>query len=219
MGKNIDRQEIPCNYKANVRLKNSGATMARSKSLEKENEIHRVVAQLFAHRGYHHTSMREIARELGMNQSSLYHYFTSKEDILFRLMDNAMDEVLGELEEIYAKDLSAEDKLKKVLHSYIRSYAGDQERLILLVNEMNSLTESSRFILVDKQRQYVRLIKSILKGMFEQEKMREIDPAVATFAFFGMVHYTIKWYHKDGPITVDELARLFVEIFTKGILA
>jgi len=193
--------------------------MARSKSLEKENEIHRVVARLFAYRGYHHTSMREIARELGMNQSSLYHYFTSKEDILFRLMDNAMDEVLGELEEIYAKDLSAEDKLKKVLHSYIRSYAGDQDRLILLVNEMNSLTESSRFILVDKQRQYVRLIKSILKGMFEQEKMREIDPAVSTFAFFGMVHYTIKWYHKDGPITVDELARLFVEIFTKGILA
>jgi len=219
MEKNIDRQEIPCNYRANVRLKNSGVTMARSKSLEKENEIHRVVARLFAYRGYHHTSMREIARELGMNQSSLYHYFTSKEDILFRLMDNAMDEVLGELEEIYAKDLSAEDKLKKVLHSYIRSYAGDQDRLILLVNEMNSLTESSRFILVDKQRQYVRLIKSILKGMFEQEKMREIDPAVATFAFFGMVHYTIKWYHKDGPITVDELARLFVEIFTKGILA
>jgi len=219
MEKNIDRQEIPCNYRANVRLKNSGVTMARSKSLEKENEIHRVVARLFAYRGYHHTSMREIARELGMNQSSLYHYFTSKEDILFRLMDNAMDEVLGELEEIYAKDLSAEDKLKKVLHSYIRSYAGDQDRLILLVNEMNSLTESSRFILVDKQRQYVRLIKSILKGMFEQEKMREIDPAVSTFAFFGMVHYTIKWYHKDGPITVDELARLFVEIFTKGILA
>jgi len=193
--------------------------MAKFKSLKKKDEIQRVVARLFAHRGYHHTSMREIAREMGMNQSSLYHYFTSKEDVLFRLMNDAMDEVLRELEEIYAKDLSAEDKLKKVLHSYIRSYAGDQDRLILLVNEMNSLTESSRFILVDKQRQYVRLIKSILKGMFEQEKMREIDPAVSTFAFFGMVHYTIKWYHKDGPITVDELARLFVEIFTKGILA
>jgi AcrR family transcriptional regulator len=192
--------------------------MARSRSLEKENEIHRVVARLFAHQGYHHTSMREIARELGMNQSSLYHYFTSKEDILFRLMDNAMDEVLGDLEEIHAKDISAENKLKKVLHSYIRSYAGDQDRLILLVNEMNFLTEGNRFILVDKQRQYVRLIKSILKQLTDEDKMKEIDDSVATFAFFGMVHYTIKWYHKDGPITVDELARLFVEIFTRGIL-
>jgi AcrR family transcriptional regulator len=192
--------------------------MARSKNLDKKIEIHRVVARLFAHQGYHHTSMREIARELGMNQSSLYHYFAGKEDMLFRLMNEAMDEVLRALEEIYAKDLAAEAKLEKVLHSYIRSYAGDQDRLILLVNEMNSLTEASRLILVDKQRQYVRLIKSIFKKLADEDKMKEIDPAVATFAFFGMVHYTIKWYHKDGPIGLDELARLFVEIFTRGIL-
>jgi len=217
-GKKILTSKRSCNYKANVRLKNPSAAMIRPKRLDKKNEIQRVVARLFAYRGYHHTSMREIARELGMNQSSLYHYFTSKEDVLFRLMNDAMDEVLRELEEIYASELEAEDKLKRVLHSYIRSYAGDQERLILLVNEMNSLTDTKRLILVDKQRQYVRLIKSILKELVEEDKMKEIDASLATLAFFGMVHYTIKWYHKDGPITLDELARLFVEIFTRGIL-
>jgi AcrR family transcriptional regulator len=188
------------------------------KSPKKNKEIHNMVARLFAYRGYHHTSLREIARELGMNQSSLYHYFTSKEDVLFGLMNDAMNKVLGKLEEIYASELSAEDKLKMVLHSYIQSYAGDQERLILLVNEMNSLTETNRLILVDKQRQYVQLIKSILKELVYEDKMKEIDASVATFAFFGMVHYTIKWYRKDGPITLDQLTRLFVEIFTRGIL-
>ena len=195
-----------------------GLAMSRPKSPKKIKEIHGVVARLFAHRGYHHTSLREIARELGMNQSSLYHYFTSKEDVLFRLMNDAMDDVLERLEEICASALSAEDTLKRVLHSYIRSYAGDQERLILLVNEMNSLTETNRLILVEKQRQYVQLIKSILKELVDENKMKEIDASVATFAFFGMVHYTIKWYHEDGPITLDELAKLFVEIFTMGIL-
>jgi len=192
--------------------------MARFRNFEKKDEIHRVVARLFAHRGYHHTSMREIARELGMNQSSLYHYFAGKEDVLFRLMNDAMDEVLRELEEIYAKDIAAEDKLKNVLYSYIRSYVGDQDRLFLLVNEMSSLGEANRAILVDKERQYVRLIKSILKELADEGKMKEIDVSAAAFAFFGMVHYTIKWYHKDGPIGLDELARLFVEIFTRGIL-
>lgn len=192
--------------------------MSRPKSLEKKNEIHRVIARLFAYKGYHHTSMRKIARELGMNQSSLYHYFMSKEDVLFRLMNDAMDDVLVKLEEICASGLSAEAKLKKVLHSYIRSYAGDQERLILLVNEMNSLTDTNRLILVERQRQYVKLIKSILKELVDEDKMKEIDASVATFAFFGMVHYTIKWYHENGPITLGELAKLFVEIFTKGIL-
>jgi len=192
--------------------------MPRSRSLQKTKEIHRVIARLFAYRGYHSTSMREIARELGMNQSSLYHYFSSKEDILFKLMNDAIDDVFVTLEDIYAADLLPEDKLKRVLDSYIRSYAGDQERLILLVNEMNSLNDKYRHILVEKQRRYVQLIKSILSELVGESKMKKIDPTVAIFAFFGMVHYTIKWYHKDGPITLDELAKLFVEIFTKGIL-
>lgn len=162
--------------------------------------------------------MREIARELGMNQSSLYHYFASKEDVLFTLMSDAMDDVLAILEQISATDLSPEGKLREVLAFYTKYYAGDQERLTLLVNEMNSLNEEHRSTLVEKQRRYVHLIESILSELAGQDKMKQIHPAVATFAFFGMVHYTIKWYHKDGPVSLDKLAELFVEIFTSGIL-
>ena len=69
-----------------------------------------------------------------------------------------------------------------------------------------------------KQRRYVQLIKSILEELAAQGKIKQIDPAIATFAFFGMVHYTIKWYHKDGPVSLEQLANAFVEIFTKGVL-
>ena len=193
--------------------------MPKPQNPQRAKEIYRVIAHLFAYRGYHSTSMREIARELGMNQSSLYHYFTSKQDILFTLMNDAMDDVLTVLEEISSTDLLPEDRLKRVLDFYTHYYAGDQERLILLVNEMNSLNEEYRSVLVAKQRQYVQLIKSILEELSGQHKIKQIDPVIATFAFFGMVHYTIKWYHKDGPVSLDQLADAFVEIFTRGILA
>jgi len=192
--------------------------MPRPRNLQKTEEIYQVIARLFAYRGYHSTSMREIARELGMNQSSLYHYFASKQDILFTLMNDAMDDVLAILEEISSTDLLPEDRLNRVLSFYTQYYAGDQERLILLINEMNSLNEEYRSILVGKQRRYVQLIKSILEELAAQDKIKQIDPAIATFAFFGMVHYTIKWYHKDGPVSLDQLADAFVEIFTKGVL-
>jgi len=192
--------------------------MPRPRNLQKTEEIHQVIARLFAYRGYHSTSMREIARELGMNQSSLYHYFASKQDILFTLMNDAMDDVLAILEEISSTDLLPEDRLNRVLSFYTQYYAGDQERLILLINEMNSLNEEYRSILVGKQRRYVQLIKSILEELAAQDKIKQIDPAIATFAFFGMVHYTIKWYHKDGPVSLEQLANAFVEIFTKGVL-
>ena len=191
--------------------------MPKAKNPSKSKKIQSVIAGLFARNGYHSTSMREIARELGMNASSLYHYMKSKEEILFRLMNDAIDDALVTMEEICAADLTPEDKLDRVLEFYIRYYAGDQDRLILLVNEMNALNNDYRKILVDKQRRYVNLIRSILKELAQDREMKPIDPTIATFAFFGMVHYTIKWYHKDGPIGLNELAHGFLEIFTQGI--
>ena len=85
--------------------------MSKPKNPDKSREIQAVVARLFAHKGYDATSMREIARELGMNQSSLYHYFRSKEEILFNLANDAMDDALPTLEEICKTDLSAVEKL------------------------------------------------------------------------------------------------------------
>ena len=192
--------------------------MSRPKKKNKIEEIQRVTAHLFAYKGYHPTTMRDIARELGMNKSSLYHYFESKEDLLFKLANDALDDCLVTLEKICATDLPAEEKLKEVLVFYIRYYAGDQEGLTVMANELNSLNEEHRLILIEKQRHYVQLIKAILKELSDQNKIKEIHHSIATFAFFGMVHYTIKWYHKEGPVKLDELARLFVEIFTKGIL-
>ena len=192
--------------------------MPRSKNLEKREEIYQIIARLFAHEGYHSTSVRDIARELGMNQSSLYHYFHGKEDMLFKLMNDAMDGALATIEEICAAAISPEDKLTRVLGYYTRYFAGNQDREILLVNEMTSLNGEYHRILIEKQSRYVHLIRSILDELAEQGKMKSMDTTIAVFAFFGMVHYTIKWYHKDGPFNLDELANSFLKIFTRGIL-
>jgi len=192
--------------------------MSGPKNREKIREIQSVVAPLFAYNGYHSTSMREIARALGMNQSSLYHYFRSKEEILFELMNDAVDNALITLKKICAGEFLPRDKLTKMLHFYTRYYAGAPERLILLVNEQNSLTPEHRRILVEKQRQYISIFKDVFQELKGDRLTKEIPHSVATFAFLGMVHYTIKWYDKKGLVGLEELADSFVEIFTKGIL-
>jgi len=192
--------------------------MSRPRDPKKLEEVEQAAVRLFARRGYHSTSMREIARELGMNQSSLYHYFKSKEEILFKLMNDAMDDALLILEGICASELSPEKKLNKVLGFYTRYYTKEQERETLLVNEMNSLGERAREVLIEKQRRYVHLIRSLLVDLKDAGLMKEIHPTVAAFAFFGMVHYSIKWYRRDGEVDVEALAQSFVEIFTRGIL-
>jgi TetR/AcrR family transcriptional regulator, cholesterol catabolism regulator len=193
--------------------------MAGPKTREKIQEIQSVVAPLFAYKGYHSTSMREIARELGMNQSSLYHYFRGKEEILFELMNDAVDNALSTLKDICGRDLRPQDKLIHVLRFYTRYYAGAPERLILLVNEQQSLTPEHRRILVDKQRAYVHIFKDIFGELKGNRLAKEIPDSVAIFAFLGMVHYTITWYRKHGPVDLEGLADIFSEIFTRGVLA
>ncbi len=185
---------------------------------KKLKEIEKTVAKLFAAKGYHSTSMREIARELGMTQSSLYYYFDGKEDILFKLMNDAMDDALEAMERISKSDLPPVEKFKKILNFYTQYYAGNQERENLLLNEMNSLSEQKRSILIEKQRRYIKFFYDILHQLRALGQIKDIHPSIATFAFFGMVHYTVKWYQKDGPIGLDQLANMFVEVFTKGIL-
>jgi TetR/AcrR family transcriptional regulator, cholesterol catabolism regulator len=192
--------------------------MSRPRSNEKLQEIERVSARLFAHNGYHRTTMRDIARVLQMNQASLYHYFPGKEDILFKLMNDAMDDAMAVLEKICAEERPPDEKLRAVLQFYTRHYAGDQERLILLVNEGGALPEEKRRILVEKERRYVRLFKGLFQELADRNRMKAVPSSIATFAFFGMVHYTIKWYQKDGPMAPNGLAQSFAEILLQGVL-
>ncbi len=193
--------------------------MPSVKSRNKRKAFQGVIARLFASKGYHATSMRDIARHLDINQGSLYYYFKNKEEILFRLMDDAMDEALQTLERICESDLTPEKKLNRILRFYTRYYAGDQHLLVLLVNEMDSLNRDYHSVLLSKQRRYVKLFESILGELAAQGRMKDIYPGIAAFAFFGMVHYTTKWYRETGHVGLEGLSDIFLEIFTRGILS
>lgn len=192
--------------------------MPDSKYLKKSEEIQEVISRLFAEKGFHATSMRDIARELNMNKSSLYYYVDSKEGILFKLINDALDASLEIVKEICEREISPEEKLDEVLRFYIRHYGKRKEALKLLVNEVDSLQEEYRSVLIDKQKRFVKLLESIFEELIAEGKMTEIPPAIATFAFFGMAHYTIRWYDKEGPVSVDELAKMFLKIFMRGVL-
>ena len=192
--------------------------MPRPKTYKRKPEIYRTVARLFARRGYDRTSVRDITRELGMSKSSLYYYFTSKEEVLFNLMDDCMDHALEVIESICRSDLPPTDKIREVFHFYASFYLSDMDRLTLLVNEINALNDPYRDILIAKERRYVQLLRGILNELEQEGELRPVNPSAAVFAFFGMVHWAYRWYRPDGPVTPDQVAHEFLEIFTRGVL-
>ena len=188
------------------------------KGRRRRQELYDTAARLFAAQGYHGTSLRDLARELGMQKSSLYHYFESKQDLLFHLLDAYISEALVEIEAMCAQPVSPKEKLARFMRFYTDRYAGDLDRLTLLVNEVPNLEPQRRAIMEEKERRYVAALGDILSDLQKDGLMKDMPLAVAAFAFFGMVHFTYKWYRPQGPVKPAELADYFLEIFSSGIL-
>lgn len=192
--------------------------MTLSKGEKREREIYDTAARLFARRGYSRTSIRDLSEALGLQKSSLYHYFESKEDLLHRLLDQFMEQALQSIEALCSQPMPPQEKLAAFMRFYTSFYAGDRDRLSLLVNELDCLGGERRAAMVAKQRRYVAAIQGILSQMQQQGLMRDIPLPVAVFAFFGMVHYTPKWYRREGGVSPEELGNLFETIFCHGVL-
>ncbi|MFH1058905.1 MAG: TetR/AcrR family transcriptional regulator [Pseudomonadota bacterium] len=190
-----------------------------TKGERRSQEIFAAAARLFAQRGYSRTSIRDLAEELGMQKSSLYHYFESKEDLLHRLLDDIMEQALPIIEELCSRSMPPLEKLAAFMRFYTHVYAGDRDRLILLVNELDCLPPERREQVVTKQRRYVAAIRGILAELKQAGLLKDLPLSVLVFIFFAMVHYTPKWYDPAGPVSPDELGHILEQVFCQGILA
>jgi TetR/AcrR family transcriptional regulator, cholesterol catabolism regulator len=193
--------------------------VSRPKKYKRKTEIYKTVATLIARNGYERTSIRDITRELGMSTSSLYYYFKSKEELLFDLINDAMDRSLATIEDICASNNSSVEKLNEVIRFYTLFYASNKERLYLMVHDVGSLHHSFQQTLIQKARRHAELLKSILKNLKEEGRLKDFDPTVAAYSFYGMIHWLFKWYEPRGPVSPEKLAETFLEIFTSGVLS
>ena len=175
-----------------------------------------MAAALFAAKGYHGTSINDLAQAMGLQKGSLYHYFKSKEELLFRLLDEYITAALQEIEKICLLEDEPSEKLRQFMLFYSGFYAGDRDRLVLLINDIDKLGEPYKSQVIEKERRYYRALTGIFTQLQDAGIMKPIPPAVAAYAFFGMVHYTCKWFQQDGDISAESLVRCFLKFLRKG---
>ena len=189
------------------------------KFIHKQERLFDMAAALFAAKGYHGTSINDLAQAMGLQKGSLYHYFKSKEELLFRLLDEYITAALQEIEKICLLEDEPSEKLRQFMLFYSGFYAGDRDRLVLLINDIDKLGEPYKSQVIEKERRYYRALTGIFTQLQDAGIMKPIPPAVAAYAFFGMVHYTCKWFQQDGDISAESLGEMFLEIFTKGVFS
>lgn len=193
--------------------------MARTQSADYEDrreDILRAAARLFARGGYHLTSIADIARACGFSKSLLYHYFGSKEAMLEAIMASHIDLLVADVEAVLAEGGAAVLQLDRLIHRFMRHYAGAADRQKLVLNELHSLPPESARAIIAKQRRIVDAVQQLLVAIDPALGGNPARARVQTMLLFGMINWAHTWYRPAGPIGPDTLADMVMGLVTRG---
>ena len=186
--------------------------------------ILRTAARIFAEKGYHSTSMRDISRETGVSLAGLYYYCRSKEELLFLIQDNCFGRVLERLEQRLAEAKDGVEKLRLVIENHLSFFAANMAEMKVLSHEADSLEGEMYEHVSGKKQQYTTLVRRILSEAQQLQRGTEsvrqkIDLTVATYALFGMMNWIYNWYDPRGKLSVNDLVDNITRLFLGGFLA
>jgi TetR/AcrR family transcriptional regulator, cholesterol catabolism regulator len=182
---------------------------------EKLQRILKTAAEIFADKGYHQASIRDIARETKVSLSGLYYYFDSKEELLFLIQDHAFGTLLVNLEGMLAGVEDPVRRLRILIENHLRFFTGNMAEMKVLSHEARALEGEFRRKVNAKKRRLTEMAMEILK---EVNPESEIDLRVATFSLFGMMNWLYNWYRDDQDVPVEKLAEDISRLFLGGYL-
>ena len=174
-------------------------------------------AQIFREKGYHATSMQDIANSVQLQKGSLYHHIRSKQDILLEILDRALAVLIGDLQPIVASDLPADQKLRKAMQTYIGRMTQNADLAAVMLLEYRSLEPGLRAGHVARRDRFEALWRQIVREGIDQGRFKPMDAAVVTFALLGVQNWLITWYREGGRFRPAKLADQFAELFLAGL--
>jgi AcrR family transcriptional regulator len=182
--------------------------------------ILRTAASIFAEKSYHSTSMRDISRVTGVSLAGLYHYCSSKEELLFLIQDHCFGRVLERLEERLRSITDPATKLRIFIENHLSFFAANMAEMKVLSHEAESLEGDLHARVSTKKEKYTSLARKILRELRgSTSEKSQVDLTVSTYALFGMMNWIYNWYDPGGKLGVAELVDNVTRLFLGGFLA
>lgn len=206
--------------------------MARPKSPDhhlKRDEILDAAAACFAQLSYPAASMQEVAARLGTSKARIYHYYESKEALLFDLMDRYTQRLLVIIGETQAlaqrKKLDDKAALHALIEAFLIEYESSANNHVALLSDTKFLSDdrvgnsiSQREIIVQRQRDIVSAFTRFMRRAYPQ-RLNDRNQTALTMMLMGMINWTFTWLRPSGPISYAEFAKEVVAMLERGLQA
>lgn len=183
---------------------------------EKLAHILKTAAAIFADKGYHQASIRDISRATGVSLSGLYYYVSSKEEILFLIQDHCFGTVLENLEDLLDGVEDPHRRLRLFMENHLRFFLNNTREMKVLSHEADALGGEYRRTVNAKKKRYTEICTDILRDLRPETPP---DPRVATFSLFGMMNWIYNWYDPERDPPAERLAEAMSALFLRGYLA
>ncbi|MGD8622164.1 MAG: TetR/AcrR family transcriptional regulator, partial [Anaerolineales bacterium] len=181
-------------------------------------EIIQAAAQIFRQKGYHGTSMQDIADAVDLKKASLYHHVSGKQDILVSILDQALDLLIEDLQTVLTQDLPAGDKIRQAMRVYVNRLTQDPDLAAVLLMEHRSLEADLRAVHINRRDRFEELWRTIVDQGIEEGTFRPMDRSLATFALLGVLNWMITWYRPNGRMRADTIADQFADLILDGLV-
>jgi TetR/AcrR family transcriptional regulator, cholesterol catabolism regulator len=201
--------------------------MPREAIADPKQEILRTAARLFQQRGYDATSMNDVAAALKLSKGGLYHHFQSKDEILFEIMNHAMEITQERVLNPVRGIADAEERLRALIKLHIEVVLSPRDREItVMLHENHPLPPSLRKRINARKKEYVHFLEELIAEAQEKTQRQgtlkgfsrpKVSARAAAFAMLGMINWIYQWYKPEGELQAQQLVPQFTELIFGGI--
>lgn len=181
-------------------------------------DIYTKAAEIFHEQGFDATSMSNIAAAVDLTKAGLYYYIESKEDLLYAIMNYAMERLETMVIEPSRAFADPEERLKSIIARHARLLTEGNKAITILTDEIEGLKPKHRKQILDRKRVYMDFVRGTLEDLKAAGKLRDVNTTAATFCLFGALLWLPRWYRTDGPLTHDQIVDEITKIMTGGVL-
>lgn len=184
-----------------------------------KDKIMRAAKKLFCEKGYHATSLKDLAKEIGTTTSIIYYYFNSKEELLVRIYELELEESIDGLLEIANSAIPTTKKLADIIKYCAKLNMEKQSWAKIFFEEESALPSNFQKLIRNKKRQYNKVFEDIYSdGVKEGVFKPTPDLRVIVNSILGMYIWAYKWYMPGRGDDPEKIAQQMIDILTQGFL-
>ncbi len=183
----------------------------------KDEEIFAEAVRIFKQKGYHATSVQDIADAVGLQKGSLYHYISSKDELLYKIFERSTGALTRRLKDILASEAAPPEKLRAAMDAHLTALTNQLDLYTVYLSERRTLTGRVNARVRTEAERHARLIEQIVQEGITRGDFHRTDAKMAAHAILGMCNWLYQWYSPTGRLTPEEIARIFADLVLNGL--